>query len=72
MAESETTSEILTQRIVELAGKPKSVSSPDIGSFSQQDIDAVARAKRELEADEGINTPNRGLRFNKLRAPGAA
>jgi hypothetical protein len=61
----------LTDRIVEVASGPKSVTS-DGTTVTQHSLPELIAAQQKEDTQEGVNQKKtRGLRFNKIVPPGS-
>ena len=61
----------LDETITEVAQGPKSVTM-DGTKIDALSIDDLVKADQHLAGKIAIQTPNRGIRFNKLVPPGAS
>ncbi|GEM_PF-1193593 len=60
----------LDKRVEEALDRPRSVQT-DAGSVSERPIREVIEGVRYLQSRRAAQRPHRGLRFTKLRPPGA-
>jgi hypothetical protein len=60
----------LSERIETVAGQPKQVTG-DGHQVQNQDLDKLIAADQYLKAQEAAAQPHMGLRFTRLKMPGA-
>ncbi len=64
-------SDELDKRVEEALDRPRSVQT-DAGSVTERPIGELVQGVRHVKSQRAASRPHRGLRFTKLRPPGAA